>query len=364
MSSITLKNITQLSRPIMAIGFSIGLILSLSVLSGDNSGRVNLLYLLIVFLVIPLVGAALSIVSLLGEKGVNAARLCSLIPLWTKSQKDYLHKIRQHHIDKEWFFLQSQAAALAYSAASLLVFLVLLLTTDINFVWRSTLLDAEQLKPLLTLIAIPWFFWDTAQPSIELLRATQDSRLTQAYSDVSGFGQWWAFVLATQLTYSFMLRGLLLAVAKVWLRKLTKNDVEQRLARQRIQSPNNHSPVYPLAPIKHELPIHYALNNWAGLNEKELSQLALQPSQVLHSTPLETQQFDGVQLLLVKAWEPPMGELQDYMLQGRGLLFAINYKNDQLIAPETKHLEEWQRFIEQVPNWCIYLPTQWTTQDA
>ena len=359
MSSFRFNTVTHLSRPIMAVSFLIGLILTLGVLNGDDSGRVNLLYLLIILLFVPLLGAALSVGSLFTAKGINFARLCSYIPLWTIAQQHYLHKIRQFSIDKPWFFLQSQAAALAYSTGSLLMFMILLLTTDVNFVWRSTLLNAEQLLPLLTLIAKPWFFWDAAQPSLALLQLTQDSRLTQVYSDVSEFKQWWAFILATQLTYAFFLRGILLVAAKIWLQQRANSDIEQRLRMKQYKQAKcqSHSPT--LAVVTNKLPTDYALNNWAGLSTDKLSQLSIQPTHALPNTCIDDQPFNGLQLLLVKAWEPPMGELYDYMVQNQGLLFPINYATDKLTAPEIKHLAEWQRFAVNLPNWDIYLPSQW-----
>lgn len=361
-SSSAVDNVTRLSRPILAIGFFIGLILSLSALSGDDSGRVNLLYLLLVFLLLPLLGAVISVLSLFGNKGINLARLASLLPIWSQTQKNTLRKIRQSHMDKPWLFLQSQAAALAYSAASLFVFMILLLTTDINFVWRSTLLEAEQLLPLLTFLASPWFFWDLAQPSLELLQATQDSRLTQTYSNTESFGQWWAFVLATQLVYSFFLRGMLLVIGKFWLRQLDNKKTEQQLAKSKKNAPLAKEKTSSTEAIGHSLPSNYALNNWAGLSAEKLSQLALQPNQELHINILDNVQHDGQQLLLVKAWEPPMGELQDYMLDGQGLLFPINTVGGKLTPPEKKHLQEWLRFVSQIPNWSIYLPSHWKVE--
>ena len=366
MESLKATNTIELSRPIIIGGFVTGLILSFAVLNGDNAGRVNLLYLLLIFLFIPLVGAIISVVSLFNSKGVNIARAVISLPIWTGPQRDFLHKIRQQHLDKQWLFLQSQAAAIAYSGASLLTFLILLLATDINFVWRSTLLNAEQLYPFLQFVSLPWFFWESAQPSLELLSATQDSRLTVQYGDTASFGQWWTFILATQIFYSFLLRGILLLIARSWIKRSSKNDIEEQLSIKRQNTPATAEPNYSLAPITNSLPIDFVLANWAGFAAKQRLQLDLTPSYELASGPQiasdensEQKAHNVPQLILVKAWEPPMGELEDYMQQGQGLIFPINTRAEELIAPEPKHLIEWQRFTAQLPQWRIYLPEQW-----
>ncbi|WP_144392544.1 DUF2868 domain-containing protein [Pleionea sediminis] len=366
MTRIQPDSTTHISRPIVAIGFFIGIFLSFAVLSGDEAGRVNLLYLLLIFLFIPLISAVISVISLIHGKGLNFARLVTQIPVWSQSQKAYMHKLRQMNLDKSWFFLQSQAAALAYSAAGVLVFLVLLLVTDMNFVWRSTLLNAEQILPVLEVISAPWPFWPSAQPQLELLQMTQDSRLTDNYQDQSVFGDWWAFILATQLLYSFILRGVMLALAKLWVSRKTQNDIETQLS-QKLSSVTPQKQQHPsLAPITHALPSSITLNNWAEIDNKLLSTIGAAELPIIKAGPSanENEQqlaeaFKDDQLLVVKSWEPPMGELFDFMALGRGYLIPVDIKQGRIDAPEKHHLEEWQRFINSLNQWQLYLPQEW-----
>jgi hypothetical protein len=37
-------------------------------------------------------------------------------------------------------------------------------------------------------------------------------------------------------------------------------------------------------------------------------------------------------------------------------LYPINLKQNKIMSPEQKHLQEWQRFTAQLDNWSIYLP--------
>lgn len=358
LSANTLSSAARLSRPILLIGFLLGLFLSVAFLSGDEAGRVNLSYLLFIYVALPLFSVLISGISLFSRRGLNLARLLSEIPLWSKSQHAYIHKIRQLHIDKPWFFLQSQGAALAYALASLLTFMVLLLGTDINFVWRTTVLDTQQLFPLLEFIALPWWFWDAAQPSLELLQQTQDSRLNKTYANAGSFGQWWLFVLATQLVYSFLLRGLLLVVAKLWVNSLLRKAQKAASHLHVKSSIQDAQIVHSLSLVTTKLPPQYVLNNWASLSQSIVLQLALSPTKTINEGPIVLEQNEAQhsekQIILVKAWEPPMGELQDYMEHNQGLVYPINYKQNTLLPPEPTHLAEWQRFIAKIPNWGVY----------
>ena len=167
----TLSNQSKVSFPILIAGFLLGLFLSWSLLSGDQQGRVNLLQLVAIYVFLPIFSLLFSSVSLLIGKSWNFAKLISVIPLWSQQNNELLHLIR-HPQAKLYFFYQSQLAALSFSLASLLVLLMLLVSTDVNFIWRSTLLNAEQLYWLLDCLATPWSFWPSAQPELELLQLT------------------------------------------------------------------------------------------------------------------------------------------------------------------------------------------------
>lgn len=363
MKVIGSTNTTRISPLIVALGGVVGSFLSFMVMSGDAQGRVNLLYLLLVFLVIPVAGAAISLFSLFGKTGINFAQLLASVPMWSKPQRDFMFALRQKKLDTLWFFMQSQAAALSYSCVALVVFFLLLLATDINFVWRSTLLNAEDLLPILQVVSSPWFFWDTAQPTLELLQATQDSRLTSQYSDTASFGQWWAFVLATQIVYSLALRGIMLAAGIVWLR----NSKLERSSRKTppVTSPTSlpQEPKHELAAFVDSLPVQFALVNWAGIDAKILAQVNLQSNQELKAGPLASEQQnqnaannkDNL-VLCVKAWEPPLGELADFLQRTKGTIVPINYTNEAVAEINTTHLEEWQRFVAKFATWNIYNP--------
>jgi hypothetical protein len=346
-------------------GALLGLFLSFGVLSGDELGRVNLLYLLVLFVLVPLLSVAVSTLSMIRGRGLNLARLIAHLPLLSVQQKQALHRLQQQKLDKYWLYLQSQYAAIAYATGSLLGLLFLLLFTDINFVWRSTLLAPEDLLQPLKIIAAPWWYWSAAQPSLELLQATRDSRLVTAGREAGIFTQWWPFILATQLFYAFVLRFIGLMIGKVVLRRKLSVDIEQQLSRKI----NAFQPVFAetseTRPPSTVLPARYVVTNWDGFNQQQLNMISrhLDLAELLVAGPLASEQQHlraasekRPQVLLVKAWEPPLGELGDYLEQTSGMLMPINIVDGKLVTPARHHLAEWLRFAERFAHWQVYMP--------
>ncbi|TQV89028.1 DUF2868 domain-containing protein [Aliikangiella coralliicola] len=363
-----------ISWPIVAIGAGIGFVLSWSVLSGDYQGRVNLLYLLLVYLVIPISSLIISLVSLIKGDGINLARLLVALPIWSQQKKSTFRKFHQLSVDKHWFFLQSQAAALAFSVASLFSFFLLLVATDVNFVWRSTLLQSSDLLPVLKVIATPWSFWSEAQPTISLLQATQDSRLVQADMNAAAYAGWWPFIFATQLVYSLLPRSILLIATRGWYLKLIKTDFEQQLQSEI----NRHSPRAPetfeISPVVHQLPNNQiVVNNWGGLDLNMLSildELNLSSDNVICAGPNASfaeqtvaERWRGEQLVLVKSWEPPLGELADFLQNSKGYLLPLDWEEQRLISPRESHVQEWQRFAKKLKHWQVYVPEKLSTKN-
>ncbi len=356
---------TKIVWPIVLIGGCFGLIFSWTVLSGDSQGRVNLLYLLLVYLFIPLLSVVASLISLFFGKGINIARVISLFPLGSFANQLKIRKLQQLKLDKYWFLMQSQAAGIAYSLTSLIVFFLLLLATDINFVWRSTILSSTDLFPILKLIASPWSFWQSAQPSLELLQMTQNSRLLNSNVHVSIYGDWWQFILATQIFYSLLVR-LIIYLVSVWkLNFYFAADIESQLQSAIESHPFIDSEKLVVSDLVHDLPKKIVINNWANIPNELLARLpsinvnAPQINSGPNATPvekIEAERWQGEQLVIVKSWEPPLGELEDFLRNGKGYLFPIDWNELGLVNPSIKHVNEWRRFVNKLPNWQVYLP--------
>src|SRR5690554_4070306 len=188
---------------------------ALGVLAGDVQGRVNLLYLLVLFAFLPVAALLLSLAFLgLGKRGRGFSGLVLDLPLWPRHWRRSLLAFSVPSARRAWFFYQSQVLALGFGLGGLAAFFVLLLGSDLSFVWRSTLLSADDLFPTLRALALPWAFWPEAQPSLELLRQSQDFRLSTPDFEAGSLGRWWRYVLAAQCTYNLLPRAAMLLAAR------------------------------------------------------------------------------------------------------------------------------------------------------
>lgn len=364
---------SPMSWGLAGLGFLAGLVISWGILSGDQLGRVNFLYLLLLFVIWPMVTLLLTLASLMMGGKSSLTRSLTRLPLWPERWLKPLKTMSRHGLAQPWLFCQSQILALSFSLGNLLAFMLLLLGSDLNFVWRSTLLDAEQLLPVLDIIAAPWFFWSSAQPSLELLQLTRDSRLMENHENASLYGQWWQFLLAAQCCYAILPRCGLWLLGRAML-------IRQQLRLQRIHN-RAPDPLVNQPPQEPELAQVVELNddqsassgsgvlagaaliNWSGLPLSLLATLEPQlgsPAETLVAGPLaspaQEQQalnWQGPKVLIVAAWEPPLGELKDFLEGGRGYLLPLDWNNDQWQAIKSVHLDEWRRFCFTLENWQL-----------
>ena len=193
--------------------FCCGILLTAPLLNGDAQGLVNLLLVLFLFALFPAISLLISAALLLSRRNGVAAWLLNL-PFWPSRWRSAL-SLSNSPNHRRWLFMQSQFIALSFASGTVIVYLLMLLATDISFVWRSTLLTTSDLAPLLELLARPWWFWSDAQPNDDLLRATQDFRTLTNDVNLNTAGQWWRFILAAQVTYNLIPRGLMAIVASM-----------------------------------------------------------------------------------------------------------------------------------------------------
>jgi len=172
------RALTQSSFSLGFIGLMVGFLVGYGVLSGDSPGRVNLLFLLMLFAFVPVIGLIMSIGFIVSGRGRGLAGWILELPFLPPRLAAEVLNLGLSGSRKSWLFYQTQVLALSFALGGLLVYLLLLIVSDISFVWRSTLLEAADLLPVLPVLAMPWWFWPEAQPGLDLLRQTQDFRLS------------------------------------------------------------------------------------------------------------------------------------------------------------------------------------------
>ena len=355
-----------LPAALFAVGLALGGAVSALLLRGGAQGGVNLFYLLLYLVVMPVLGLLLTLLFLRpnarGLAGL-ALRLPGLPDSWSRMLLGLDQGQR-----KLWFFFASQAGVLGLACGNLLVYLLILLFRDVNFGWQSTLMDTHTATRLFAFFATPWQFWESAQASEELVlctRVTLQPSAQALFDSVNCHRQWWRYLLAAQLCYSLLPRSLLCLWAGWRLARGTEPEAPAPAVA--VTAPLASAP---LAPLLQRLDGPYARVRWDAVPDTVLEQVDRilgPPAQDLAAGPLAAMAQEQVALtpsrvpvVLVKAWEPPMARLGDFLQQCAtpGLLLPLDWEHSSgtLCPLRTVHREEWQRFCATHPNWRLLLP--------
>ena len=365
-------NVNHLSRLLRSVfcflGFCLGLVVTLSFISGDEQGRVNLLYFLILFVFLPVCGILISVLALFLPWGKGVVGWLLELPFWPQQWQRQMNAIPRRSIRRAVLFYLSQILAVSLGLGCLVAFFFVLLVNDVSFVWRSTFLQAADLLPLLSLLAKPWLYWQTAQPSLELLQLSQDYRLGSQGSNALVLGQWWKYALAAQVTYNLIPRVLMLCIAQFvfWNSQrpeqtLGSNKLDEKLSR-------NSMPVAgKMAPVVRALQGPYVLLNWAAAPDPVIDQVRAllgQPVAVENRSADSASEVSSVftpdtkTVVLVKSWEPPLGELADCLQQrpSPGWVMPLDWHESEVNEVRELHLAEWRRFSGTIEGWAVLLP--------
>jgi hypothetical protein len=334
------------------VGVLAGFLLALGVLGGDEAGRVNLLYALCLFAFLPVLSLLFSLLVVFGRSGGLTGMLLAM-PYWPSRWRRELNKVARQGNLNVLVFQLGQVLALGFAAGNLFGLFIMLLGTDVNFIWRSTILTTGDLLPVLEVIAYPWQFWPSAQPDAVLLAQTQDFRLRDLPAVAGTPGLWWRYIFAAQVCYSVIPRTLMLVIAQMMVVRKTQNAPASLRATG--DEPLVRPPV--LAEVVASLDTPYELVNWASAPDfctDYISELFGEPS--AHLTPTSgTADLSSLSrpVVIVKSWEPPMGELKDVLLSGTGYLLPLDWEAQKLRDSTSHHQQEWQRFCATLPGWKI-----------
>ncbi len=368
----------QITLSLICLGGLSGILLGYGVLAGDALGRVNLLYVLMLFAFLPVLALALSILLWLSgsTKGLVGGLL--ELPILPRQFRVATMELASSGKRKAWLFYQTQCLTLSFALGGMLVYLLLLLGSDISFVWRSTLLEASDLLPLLQTLAIPWLFWPEAQPGLELLQQTQDFRLSAQTTDAPVLGQWWKFILAAQCTYNLLPRTLMLVVSRYRYLRQTDTppqDISTHPSPSRLNTSTDNTA---LAPVVFSVGAPYILLNWADAPlqcQQSVTRFLGTATSTMDVGPLVEPEsininpLDQSVVVLVKSWEPPLAELSDYLLSlpsadsisgsnsgpeaAQRFLLPLDWTEAQVVPTRSNHLNEWRRFCSTLPGWQL-----------
>lgn len=284
----------------------------------------------------------------------------------------------------------AHVGGLCFSVSALITLLIALVIQDLAFGWSTTLSAAPTGFTRLTAsLAWPWHaLWPAAVPDLSLVEATRFYRTGTGVSDVppARWGDWWPFIMMLWLTYVVLPRAILLVVAQGHIvlraRRALRAHPGWRALQYRMETPtldtgNGHNDAedtpgefYGAAP--RVLPQATALVHWGGVADDCLPAVARERVRLacsaggratLESDRHSLQQVadalsdsDGNDVLLVtRGWEPPTGELQDYLEAAQSLwpsrarLTIVPVPHDCAVPVPKHQLTQWLRLQERFP---------------
>ncbi|MEM7626985.1 MAG: DUF2868 domain-containing protein [Planctomycetota bacterium] len=247
---------------------------------------------------------------------------------------------RVHGRVQKWQVLAwSQMLALGFNFAAVGGALQLIVFSDLAFGWSTTLqADAEDMHKLTSAISSPWTsYWEDATPKPELVAATQTFRAAEfggGAPEVAAreAAKWWPFLIAAMLFYGVLPRLVTVVVTQRRLRRavlkavaftpgvdrvcdrLTAALVQTQGAEHEAAGPNGDAVAEAARPAAEV----GTVISWAAASAGPAHDDAL-PAGGANSIEEDRAAIDeaarrgGVVRVVVKAWEPPILELLDFL---------------------------------------------------
>ncbi|GHD41540.1 Protein of unknown function [Marinobacter persicus] len=298
----------------------------------------------------------------------------------------------------------AQAGGLAFATSGLITLLIMVVIQDLAFGWSTTLDTAStSYHRLVSSIAAPWaWLWPAAVPSLELVEATRFFRAAPDAATTSPpqWGQWWPFLTMTWLTWTWLPRLALLLATHFFLQHRARRllarhpgltTLHYRMETPVIETGNQHSDADDLPDTRTRselasLPVTPVCIAWAGAGRDGLPEELVPTSSrplsvggnarledddaVLQATRQQLQQQSRPQvLLLTRSWQPPTGELSDFLEQARQhwpagtRVTLVPLAADPGLPPADHLLQPWLRFAGRLSGFAS-VATVGSTREA
>ncbi len=359
-------------------GAALGIATMLGLLYYDGGRRINVTLVMAVALLQLLLALLTSGQALLGWRPWRAL-LGDGLPRWWPAPTAPAPMLRAVQVPLATRVAHS--GGLAFAVAALLTLLTQVLIHDLAFGWSTTLeTSAPAYHDLTTALAWPWRSWlPQAVPSLDLVEQSRYFRIgNAAVSDPARLGDWWTFLAMLWFFYALLPRLLLLALSHAQLswraRQLLATHPGRAAWRQRCDTPwvsnggdvtANNPPVPATGEQQKPPPAQHAqmLIRWAGAGDAtRLSQRLGDPLLTLDAggaaslaqdqqVLAQAHQAGGPLILATRGWEPPTGELADFLQDARQRLGDTLIQlvplapGDQPALASDIALAPWRRFV-------------------
>lgn len=390
-----LKPWRRLTLLLTPVGALLGMLTMLGLLFYDGNQQINVT-VIIGFVALQLLLAVLTTgQALVGWRPWG--KLLSSVPRGEDSKRSQIHPMLAQ-LQPQLAACTAHQMALAFAVAGWLTLIAMVVVQDLAFGWSTTLrTSADAYTGIVQGLAAPWANWlPSAVPSLTLVELTQFFRLSDAVGDnPARYGDWWPFVAMLWLTYAIVPRLLLLVFARLHLRFQARRLLRSHPGRQsllhRFATPTldtgsdlTDSGTAPAAPQQqelHALPAGDALVCWAGAGSEvtDIRTRLQQNAKVLvlqaggtaslnedQQTIAQLAQHDRPAIILCRAWEPPTGELADFIRDTRQqgpanrviALLPVGGETPLSAASDIQSAQ-WLRFVERQQDanlWVCALP--------
>ena len=372
----------RVSTGFAAVGMVAGVFAMVGLLFYDGGQRINITVLL-AFVLLQLLLALLTAVQSLADWQP-----------WRWLLRRFQGTPTQGVINRLQPVLMARSAhlgGLCFAISGLVTLLVMVVVQDLAFGWSTTLeTAAANYHRLVQIIAAPWaWLWSAAAPDLTLIEATRFFRAGTGNTspDPARWGQWWPFVTMLWLTWVLLPRLLLWVLTSMLLRhrarRLLSHHPAMRALLYRMETPaldtgnaHNDAADLPDTGLRNNLlplPDSDILLCWAGAGEPELPDTLSSGKQLVLRAGGRASLADDEQvlsqigthcrgagnravILLTRSWEPPTGELQDFLESARGVwpggtrVALVPLAADSTREPDAHQVQPWLRFAERVGN--------------
>ena len=342
---------------LMILSFLFGLFSGIALLHYNGSEPVNVIYFMVMVVAVPLLTMCLALLSML-RANRQRSTLVHLSPAYWMEQLwallfgkgERIGEIRISPLLANWIIIRrSQWIALGFSVGLLVALLGMVVTKDIAFAWSTTLMiSPDAFREFLSWVALPWRGWlPEAVPSPELIAQSRyfhlGGHLTPSMvANAAMLGAWWKFLAMATLFYAIGLRIVMIVIAEWGYRRALRRailsldgiqtllrDLQELLITTQTPARETKPEATELSKTSQQtrLKNHYDLLIGWALETPQLQVIAehfgitaphikeagggrsLEEDRQLLAEITEGREI----LLIVKAWEPPMMEVIDFI---------------------------------------------------
>jgi hypothetical protein len=350
-------------------------------LAGER-GLINVFVFLLLFVLIQLVFCLVSTGVMINSLRGGAPVVLPMNPakfVVSRSLPDMRYLRESQSVVRVLLLRYGQEFGAIFTLGAVLAFFTVLGFSDFTFVWGSTFnISDEFVLRFTTLLASPWSSWlpGATLPAQVIVDSRYNPALTNlAQADVASMHAWWPFLIMAMLCYALLPRIILWGLSKWFYVKLMRRSFVEYPGSEsillRMKSPlvstralepeeTGHAEI-PGMPLDDRL----LLLAWAGaLDTGDLHRFEelrrVPPANVL-AAGLGTLEGDGLcieridarkparLLVAVKAWEPPMADLRDFLDRleqvTRCTLYLVPL-SDRVVSD--LQLQEWRDFSREL----------------